>query len=127
MHAKVGQGVAGIFIASRCSGQGLDHGGGRGSEVGAVLREDSVVVRTAAGSRGAHAARPRLRPRALAALNQDLGSHSRDVPCGLDGGHGRRDRSGRGRARRPRDGQAPAPPPATTAHRRLASGPAVVW
>ena len=57
MHAKVGQGVAGIFIASRCSGQGLDHGGGRGSEVGAVLRKDLVVVRTAAGSPGAHPAR----------------------------------------------------------------------
>ena len=124
MHAKVGQGVAGIFIASRCSGQGLDHGGGRGSEVGAVLRKDLVVVRTAAESRGVHAARPRLRPRALAALNRTCDHTCRDVPCGLDGGHGHRDRSGdRGRARRPRDGQAPAPPPATTAHRRLASRP----
>ena len=37
--------------------EGLEHGGGRGSAAGAVLRKDLVVVRTAAGSPGAHPAR----------------------------------------------------------------------
>ena len=52
--------------------EGLEHGGGRGSEVGAVLRKDLVVVRTAAGSRGVHATRAPGSAPALATLHQDL-------------------------------------------------------
>ena len=69
VHAKSAKDLGGTFSSLPVLWpEGLEHGGGRGSEVGAVLRKDLVVVRTAAGSRGAHPARTHPPPPRLGEL-----------------------------------------------------------
>ena len=58
----------GLLSPSTGAAEGLDDGGERDCAAGAVLRKGLAVVRTAAGSRGAHPARTHPPPPRLGEL-----------------------------------------------------------